>query len=199
MRWPSHAHTEEGRAPRCFRHGRRRFATVLALLLLLVGPAAPGQEATEYELKAAFLYNFAGYVEWPAETFGGPETPLVFAVAGSEELAGNLELMMAGRTVNGRAARVRRLAGGDSLAGVHVLFAGGVVSAPAASLLQAALAQSILTVTEAVARPRDSVINFEIVDGRVRFDVSLDAARRADLQVSSRLLQVALRVTGATQ
>lgn len=176
--------------PRCLH-------AALLLLLLLWGGPVQAQEATEYELKAAFLYNFASYVQWPPGIFNDPGQAVVFGVVGANELADNLEQVTGGRAVNGRAVEVRRLRGADELAGIHVLFAGDPLGAADRALLAAALQSSILTVTESDgARPDDSVINFEIVDGRVRFDVSLTEAGRARLQVSSRLLQVALRVLG---
>src|SRR5690606_40598650 len=106
-----------------------------------------------------------------------------------------LEQMAAEEPGNGRAVEIRRLQPLQALDEVHVLFVGQTLENDAATMLREALAESVLTVTEAnTQRPDDSVINFMIAGDRVAFDISLIAARRADLQLSSRLLQVAQRV-----
>lgn len=180
---------------------RRGFAALcLAALLLAFMPLAAQEPAaaSEDELKAAFLYNFAGYVEWPPGAFPSEQTPLVFAVHGAANLADDLEALTRGRMVNGRRVEVRRLRTGSSLRDIHVLFVGDPLTPAARRLLIEGLRNGVLTVTESEdERPGASVINFHLVDERVRFDVSLPVARAAGLDISSRLLQVALTVIRA--
>lgn len=159
--------------------------------------AAEDPESLELRVKAAFLYKFAGYVEWPPKSFAGPETPVTIGVIGAEPLATELTQAVTGRTVNDRPVTVRRLKAGESLAGIHVLFVGRAENARLDQLAQSAQPRSILTVTESAgALERGSVINFVLTGGRVRFEIALDSAEKSGLKLSSRLLGVAQQVTG---
>jgi hypothetical protein len=173
-------------------------AGLLLACALLAQPADCAAQA-EQHVKAAFLYKFAGYVEWPEASFPKPDSPIVIAVLGEEPVAAELEQAAAGRTVNDRRIAVRRVKAGESLAGAHILFVGKSESARLGQVLQSALPQSILTVTESDgALSQGSVINFLVADRRVRFEISLPSAERGRLKLSSRLLAVAAQVrTGA--
>jgi hypothetical protein len=161
--------------------------------------AADDTEPLESRVKAAFLYKFAGFVEWPASSFAGPGTPVTIAVIGAEPIAAELSQMVSGRTVNNRPISVKRLKAGESLAGVHVLFVGADAGSRLNQIAQAAQSRSILTVTEsAEALAQGSIINFVIADRRVRFEISLGAAEKSRLKLSSRLLAVAQQVRTGT-
>jgi len=177
-----------------FRHA---CAIVVVVLSLIIGSAdvTAQVETSEYQIKAAFLYKFAAYVEWPAGSFSDGTSPLVFGVIGADPLADNLEQIVRDRRVQGRAILVRRLNADEPVTGLHVLFVGQSSSNMAEPLLFYAASMSVLTVTE-TASPRSSgsVINFEVIDDKVRFDVSLTLAQQGKLKISSRLLQVAYKV-----
>lgn len=160
--------------------------------------AAEDAGLSEHRIKAAYLYQFARYVEWPEGSFAEPDAPLTIAVVGADEIAAELSQMVAGRTVDGRTISVKRLKAGDALADIHVLFIARGASAPLLKVAQAR-SRSILTVTESVeAFARGSIINFTATDRRVRFEISLAAAEKSRLKLSSRLLAVAQQVhTGA--
>jgi len=169
------------------------------LVAYVAGSVAPAvavtQEAgrVERSVKAAFLYKFLGYVEF-AQADGDGAAPLVIGVQGADAFAAELARVTAGRSVGGRAVDVRALRDGDGLAGVNVLFVGRA-DGDSAALLRAAQREAILTVTEADnGMPSGSVINFVLVDERVRFEVSLAAAEKNRVKLSSRLLSVAYRV-----
>ena len=159
------------------------------------------EESTQLELKvkAAFLYKFIGYIDWPAASFAKPDTPVTIGVVGADQLAAELAQAVSGRTANDRPVAVRRLRAGESLDGVHVLFVGKAENARLAQLAQAAQQRAILTVTESEgALAHGSVINFVTVERRVRFEIALDSAEKSRLKLSSRLLAVAQQVrTGA--
>jgi hypothetical protein len=174
--------------------------SVVILALALATPFSYGAEepalAVQQRIKAAFLYKFAAYVEWPQSVFPAPESPLVIGVAGSEPLARELERAVAGRKVAGRAVQVRRLArleaAGDCC---QILFIGGGEGGAAKDLLARAEGHPVLTVTDGdKEHPRGSVINFLAAEDRVRFDISREAAERNGLQLSSQLLGVARQV-----
>lgn len=172
------------------------FAILTLLVSLTTSINLIAQTTTsEYQVKAAFLYKFVGYIEWPADSFNDDASPVVFGVLDADLLADNLEQIVEGRRIQDRNILVRRLRDGDSFAGLHVLFVGQSSTADMEPVLLEAAGMSVLTVTETPApRSSTSVINFEIIDNKVRFDISLKLAERGGLKISSRLLQVAYRV-----
>ncbi len=158
--------------------------------------AQPLPTQRESAVKAAFLYKFGSFVEWPAGTFQRPDTPFVIGVAGDEAVATDLEQLVAGRTLDGRPVVTRRVgADAASLAGVHVLFCG--LRGDRLRELLAAAAGPVLVVTDHDAGLRlGGIINFLSEGGRVRFSVSLAAAEARALKLSARLLAVAQDVEG---
>jgi len=182
----------------------RRLALVFLLfagtgITGLVAAAAPDEEvpASERAVKAAYLYKFLAYVEWPPAMFAQPESPFVIGVAHADDVAAELTSLVASRSVNGRPVQVRRLRDNEAPAGVHMVFIGRT---DRARLTQSALAAQQqphppLVVTESPgALDAGSMINLVMSDGHVRFEVSLDNAERAGLKLSSRLLAVAQQV-----
>jgi len=161
--------------------------------------AADDARTLEERVKAAYLYRFAEYVEWPEGAFARRDTPVTIGVIGSETLADELAQAVMGRMVNDRPVTVKRLKPGEPLTGVHVLFIGRSESARLNQLAQGAQPRSILTVTESDgALAQGSVINFIVADRRVRFEISLESAEKSKLRLSSRLLAVAQQVRTGT-
>jgi hypothetical protein len=166
-----------------------------ALLWAVAGFAQSENRAAEVQIKAAFLYKFGEFVQWPPAAFARPDAPFAIGVLGADDVAAALEQVVAERTVQGRPVVVRRLRRGDPLAGLHVLFIGHSDSARLAETLAAAKGQALLTVTESDnAISHGSIINFVAEDQKVRFDIALPPAERGQLKISSRLLAVARKV-----
>lgn len=175
-----------------------------AILALLAGAtalsaadagAAETEVPLEYRVKAAFLYQIAGYVEWPKKAFPRPDTPVTIGVIGAEPLAEELSRIVPGRTAGNRPIAVRRLKAPASLDGVHVLFVGHERRSQIAGLAAKAREGAILLVTESEgALAEGGMVNFVVVDGRVRFEVALESVRSSGLALSSRLLAVAQQV-----
>ncbi len=160
---------------------------------------AASSAVLERRVKAAFLYKFLGYAEFPQGAFADPASPVVIGVLGADELAAELARIVAGRTVNNRPIVVRALRDGEVGAPVHLLFVGGFDSGRVGRMVRAA-GNALLVVTECDGGlQQGSAINFRIVDERVRFDVALDAAERNGIKLSSRLLTVANRVQKGAQ
>lgn len=175
---------------------RRLWLLALAALALPV-LAQVGQPASvpERRVKAAFLYKFLGYTEFPAAAFADAGAPVVIGVLGADELAAELGRIVAGRSVQARPITVKLLREGEPVGGVHLLFVGGADSARVRSVLKGAQPAPMLVVSESDdGLQQGSVINFRVVDERVRFDVSLDAAEKNSVKLSSRLLSVANHV-----
>lgn len=169
--------------------------------LCLSGPAwaqaVPVQR--ESAVKAAFLYKFGAFVDWPAGTFERPDAPFVIGVAGDDAVAADLEQLVTGRNLDGRPVVLRRVSpDAGTFAGVHVLFVGR--RSTRLHELLAAAAGPVLTVTDQDAGlPLGSVINFSSEGGRMRFSVSLSGAEARALRLSARLLVVARDVEGRTR
>ncbi len=118
-------------------------------LWLLAGAACAQPARLEVQVKAAYLYKFAGFVDWPGAAFARPDSALVIGVAGNDELAAQLEQVVSGRSVGGHPLAVRRVQRGDSLAGLHVLYAASADATQRNVLLAAARGLPLLTVGEA--------------------------------------------------
>lgn len=156
--------------------------------------AQPGA-LSEDVVKAAYLSKLHNYVEWPARAAPPAGARIVIGIVGADEVANELAQMSAVRDPAKGTLALRRLRNGDALDGVHILYLGDGYVARAAPMIERASARSILVVTESEgALARGSIINFRVLDERVRFDVSLDAADKAGLRVSSQLLALAATV-----
>jgi hypothetical protein len=155
--------------------------------------------ARESAVKAAFLYKFAAFVEWPTGTFQRPDDPIVLGVAGNDAVAADLEQVVAGRMMEGRPVAVRRLRDGEPVPALHVLMIGQAADQRVRSL-SAATPGPVLVVTEQDNGLRlGGVLNFVTEGGRVRFSASLPAADARSLRLSARLLAVAQAVEGRTR
>ena len=166
----------------------RRF--LAGLLLVTAAPSLAAQEVSkEYRVKAAFLYNFVKYVEWPAHAATGP---IVICVAGRNPFGNLLADTVRGETVAGRTLDARVIL--EPEAGCHVIFVPSGANAPA--YLRSARSAPALTVGEANDFiEQGGLVRFYLDGGTVRFEINREAADRSGLRISSRLLQLARIVT----
>jgi uncharacterized protein DUF4154 len=169
--------------------GFRLKAMILGLLL---ATAAHGQRVEEYRVKAAFLLNFARFVEWPPQVFKSSADPISICVVGQNLFGNALDNAVIGKTVEGRTFLVRQLSGSQPLAGCQILF----VSSSERNRLQSIFGEiktgGVLTVGETdTFASEGGMINFKIEGGRVRLQVNLEAAEEANLRISSTLLSLA--------
>jgi len=167
----------------------------IALAALALPRDLAAQRSLEYEVKAAFLYNFVQFVEWPADTLPAGE-PFRLCLAGENPFGGVLERTVAGEQAAGRPIAVEVLAADGAPSRCQVLFVPRSQASRTAALLRATGAAAVLTVGES---PRflevGGLINFVVEGGHVRFDINAEAAAARDLRISSKLLRVA-RTTG---
>jgi hypothetical protein len=174
------------------RPGMRR--AVLALLIATL--AVPQAFAAQFSIdavKAAYLFRFASYVQWP-EGAQGPG-PFIIGVVGAEDVAVHLEHLLTGMSVAGKPARVRRVRTAAELDGVHILFIGAESFRSSRPLRLRAIEKPILLVTDSSnGLDGGGVINFMEVNQNLRFEISLEAADRCGLKIDSALLSVAARV-----
>lgn len=157
------------------------------------------RQAPEPQLKAAYLYKFAGFIEWPPERFARADSPLWIGVAGNDELAARLEQIVVGRRVNGHALAVRRVHPGETLADLHILYLGPLDRDALATLLAAARGQAVLTVSDSgEAAALGSMVNFVMAQERLRFEVALPQVAPSGLKISARMLSAAQRIVEAS-
>jgi len=183
--------------PRLIGQGALRALALVSLLWIGIAAdcwAQADNSSAESQVKAAFLYKFLNFVEWPPQSFASGDSPIVIGVVGADRIAEELALVLANRNANGRPVVARRLQRGDSVAGLHMLFIGRAETR-ANDWLNAAKTQPLLTVSETDdAFAQGSTINFVVVENKVRFDVALRPAEQGNLKISSRLLAVARKV-----
>ena len=172
-----------------------------ALVLALLAAALAGQTALrgqqpvskEYLLKAAFLYNFTKFVEWPSSSWLEPQSPIVIGVFGGNPFGSFLEETVLERRINGRVLVVRTVTSAEQARATHLLFVSKAVSAEDLAQLQGAVAGlPVLTVGESPAFARQGgMITFELQEDRIRFEINAGAAQRSGLKLSSQLLKLA--------
>jgi hypothetical protein len=179
---------------------RRLFSSLLAWCALLL--AAPGmaqsgarvRASTEARLQAAYLLKFAPYVEWPAGRRPAPGGALVIGMVDADDVADEVRIIAERLPPQTRPA-VRTLRAGDSLAGVQIVYVGGSDWPRYARWVQQAQTNATLLVSShAGALDYGSMINFKLVEERLRFEVSLDSIEQAGLKIGSPLLALAVSV-----
>jgi hypothetical protein len=166
---------------------------VLALALSLI-PGARGQSrtASEYELKAAFLFNFAKFVEWPAGAFSGSEDPIRICLLGGDPFAGTLEQVVHDKMIGGRKLQVTPLQAAGQAKGCHVLFVSAQDGKPDRALLHGGYGPSMVTVGETSGfAGAGGVIDFVQQENRLVFEINAEAADRAGVKLSAKLLSLA--------
>jgi hypothetical protein len=165
------------------------------LLLLILLPAsvlARADESLEYEVKAAFLFNFAKFVEWGDDAFSSPQEPLTLCVLGRDPFGPALDETIRGEQVENRALAIRRVENEAAAEGCHILFVAASERRRFSAILKSVNTRRILTVSE-VPEFLDAGghFSFYLEGNRVRFAANADAVSSFDHQVSAKLLQVA--------
>lgn len=146
---------------------------------------------SEEEVKAAFLFHFATYAEWPPDE---PHDEITFAILGASVIAEELERFAAGRRVHDRPVRIRRIRSLEELDQAEILFVGANEHRTLKELADAVDTPTLVVTDSPDGLPEGAMINFQLVERRVRFEIALTAVQRAGLTLSSRLLSAALRV-----
>lgn len=167
---------------------------VIALLLM----AAPLRaQAPEYDLKAAFLFNFAKFVEWPATAFSGERSPLAICVYGEDPFGRALDMVVQGERVGERSLLVQRPDSVDDLGECHVLFISRSEKGRLRDVMTEVEGKPVLTVADTDGFLRaGGVINFILEDNKVRFLIDQEAAGHSGLQISSKLMRLAVNTGG---
>ena len=154
--------------------------------------AAAQGSANEYEVKAAILYNLTRFVEWPSSAYADAQAPIILCLAGHDPFGPYLASLTSKETVNGRPVQIRHIRGNTDLNGCHILYISSSERKNVISILAALKGSSVLTVGEmAQFATRGGMVQFELEEKQVHFDINLDASVQAQLKISARLLVLA--------
>lgn len=162
-------------------------------LLCALGPKATAQTAAgEYQIKAVFLFNFAQFVDWPPAAFAGTQAPLVIGVLGDDPFKAYLDETVRGETANGRPIVIEHYRRMEEIKSCHVLFISRSEYGRLEQIFAGLKGRNILTVGDAEGFTlRGGMIRFVTDKNKVRFRIDLEAARAANLTISSKLLRPA--------
>lgn len=178
---------------------RRTLFSLTALALLAAAPLPLRSQplaAPEYQLKAAFLFNFMQFVQWPAAAFAGGASPMVIAVLGEDPFGEQLDELVRGEKIRGRPIVVRRHARIEDVGQCQLLYINESNQRKLKAILAQLAQQPILTVSDAPDFTRHGgMINFVTQDNRVRLLINVNAATAAQLTLSSKLLRPAQIIT----
>lgn len=174
---------------------RSRLLACIACLSALASERALAQSSTiEHAVKATYIYKFAPFVEWPAGAFVSPSDPLVLCIAGVDAVSQVVDEAVQGQMIGGHPISVLHLLTPDNDSRCHILYVASQ-GASAVAALDKVRGRPILTVTDTAREAQaHGIINFVVQDNRVRFEIDQNAAAENHLVISSKLLNLALRV-----
>jgi hypothetical protein len=179
----------------------RQTMIILAIFVcahIVAAPNARAQDAlSEYQVKAAYLFNFLKFVEWPDDAFADSLAPIVIGVVGEDPFGSALPQVTIGKTVQGRDLVIRKYHSGEDVRGAHILFISPSEKKRLPMILSSLHGSSVLTVADTDGfLDAGGMIQFLNENDRVRFAINVDATSRARLKMSSKLLSLAKVVGG---
>jgi len=171
---------------------QRAMLSVVVAVLSLALQTLPteAQSNLAYAVKANYLVRFTAFVVWPPHAFATAQAPVVICVAGRDPFGSSLESAARGQGAHGRPLEVRRLQTASAVTGCHILYV-GQGGGPA---IEAAAGKPVLVVTDQGVSGATGTLHFVVADARVRFHIDRLRAERSGLEISSRLLNLAVNV-----
>ena len=170
-----------------------RIFLVFFCIISLAANSLAQEQHTEYEIKAAFLFNFAKFVEWPTTAFAGTNSPIVIGVLGKNVFGDNLQKTIRDRKVNNRSFQFRNFESVADATNCQILFISASEKDDYVNIISALHSASVLTVSEDDGFLKaGGMINFLLEDKNIRFQISDEAAKKARLKISSKLLSLAV-------
>lgn len=171
---------------------RRLVFVACALLWGGLPVKAQSEPFSEYQVKAAYLYTFTKFVEWPPEVFSDSSAPIVLGIVGQDPFGSMLTEIAAGKTVNGRKVIVKSFKEGQDLRRCHILFVSSSEKKHLPQILGDLKGSSVLTVGEMEGYAQSGgMIGFVLEKNRVKLEINLEASTRARLKMSAKMLAVA--------
>jgi hypothetical protein len=176
-----------------FIHKPLKSIILLLCLAIAVTPASAQVPSTEYQVKGAFLFNFAQFTEWPSNAFSAPNAPFVIGILGQDPYGKFLDEFVRGESINGHPVVIQRFRSVKDIdTVVHLLFVDKQFAITSEDLALLANNKNILTVSDAPGfAQRGGAINFFKENNRVRFEVNVNTAKDARVVLSSKLLRLA--------
>jgi hypothetical protein len=177
------------------------WVTAASIALTFAAPAgvlrSQNSSAGEYQVKAAFLFHFAQFIDWPPDVFKDAESPVTYCTIGDDPFRGALDASLNGKTLGLRPMRVRHLKEPQEIQGCQVLYIAGDEKKAISAVLATVEGSPTLTVGESERFAQEGgMIGFCLDDNKIRFEINLRAAERAKLKISARLLTLAKTVIG---
>jgi hypothetical protein len=167
-------------------------AVLLFSLILVFKSFAQDSPPTEYQIKAAFLYNFAKFVQWPTQAFASPTSPIVIGVLGENVFGDDLEKTIRGKVINDRPLQFKQFHSVTEVTNCQILFISTSEKNSLPKILDGLQGASVLTVSETDRfTEAGGMINFVIEDDKIHFQINNEAAKKARLTISSKLLSLA--------
>jgi hypothetical protein len=187
---------EQGMTVRVYRMLPRGAIGTLLLAGMFFPSALAAASVGENDVKAAFIFNFIKFVEWPASAFPSPEDPILLSVLGKDPVVESIE-GLSGKTVSGRRVVVRKARDLASLERCHILFVGASEKAALAPVLSAVQRWPVLTIGDFEGfAGRGGAIGLIRQDDRVGFEINEESARKVGLKVNAKLLYLGKGVRG---
>jgi uncharacterized protein DUF4154 len=179
----------------------RMFSSLLLVVgeLTLSAPYAAGlsEQAGEYEVKAAILYNLSRFVEWPPSTYPDPQTPTALCILGRDPFEDFLTSLTKNQNASGRPVLIRHLKNERGIRDCQVLYISSSERKSVAQILSTLKGSTVLTVGEmSQFAAQGGIVQFKLEERQMHFDINLEAASRMGLKISSRLLVLARIVKG---
>ena len=171
------------------------FALLQVFLAFFFGTVLARAAVSETELKAAFLYNFAKFVDWPAQAFSSETDPIQIGIFGDEDFGGKLRSLLSDKKAHGRSFEVKKVSNPQEAKNFQIVFVSNTETKRLPQILEATKKLPILTIGESEQfLDAGGMINFTFEDSQLRFEVNPDAAERVKLAISSKLLRLAKRI-----
>ncbi|MGN6646828.1 MAG: YfiR family protein [Cytophaga sp.] len=166
------------------------YAVLLAASAFILSAQTPVNR--EYQIKAVFIFNFTQFVEWPANTFATPQSPLIIGILGQDPFGSYLDQTIASEKVNGHPMIIKRFQRIEDIKECHLLFIHAAETVKMPQIISNLKGKSVLTVSDASGFIKQGgMIRFFTVDNKIQFQINPDAAKAAGLTISSKLLRLA--------
>lgn len=160
---------------------------------MVTNSRAESRNAREYQIKAAFLYNFGKFIDWPAESFENESAPVVYCIIGQDPFGNILDKTVKGKTLKGRRLIIERRMTVSRLSSCHLLYISKSEQLRVEQIFEPIKYSSVLTVGDMEGFANlGGIINLITRGNRIIFQINIDAANRARLKLSSRLLKLAI-------
>jgi len=169
-----------------------RFVCILLTAFVMSSFSLQNSPSREYRVKAAFLFNFTQFIEWPASSFTGPQSPAVIGILGKDPFGPYLEATVTGETIDKHPLIIKRFNSTDDITNCHVLFINMKNQDELVEILEKLKGKNILTVSDANGFAKfGGMIRMYTKNDKISFQINLEAAKAENLSISSKLLKLA--------